>query len=124
MNKKTFLIPLVAASVLAATALPAAASAHGYSINDRQAQLDRRIDIGVQRHTLTRAEAAHLRRELHRVERLEYRYRQNGLSRWEISDLDRRMDALSRQIRIERLDRDYGRNDYRNNDRHDGYGRR
>jgi len=119
MIKKTFLIPFAAASVLAA-ALPAVASAQPMGpINQRQAELDRRIDMGVRNHSLTRAEAGRLRAELRRIDDLQHRYARNGLSRWEVADLDRRMDVLSRQIRWERHDDQrrygdgYGRDDYR-----------
>ncbi|WP_374573798.1 hypothetical protein [Phenylobacterium sp.] len=112
---KKILIALAAVSAAATTALPAAAApaahaaAHAVAwtpIEQRQAELDRRIDMGVRQHTLTRAEATRLRAEFNRIERLEHQYRKGGLSRWEMADLDRRMDALSRQIRIDRHDVD------------------
>lgn len=79
------------------------------SINQRQRQLDRRIDQGVRNGQLTRREAHSLRREFHDLMRLEDRYRRNGLSRWERQDLDRRYDALEARIRYERRDRDRNR---------------
>lgn len=114
MKKLTTLALAGAASVLALTAT--AASAQPYrgdyrgndwqSINQRQMQLDRRIDRGVQRGEITRAEAYRLRGEFNQLARLEHRYRVNGLTRWERADLDRRFDRLSAQIRYERNDRD------------------
>jgi len=121
---KKFVLALTAVSALAATAVPAAAQSYGgydrpygqdryerhggwTSINQRQAQLDRRIDQGVHRGQLTRGEARSLRSEFHAIARLEHRYRADGLSRWERADLDRRFDALSSRIRWERNDRDY-----------------
>ena len=84
------------------------------SINQREAQLDRRIDRGVQTGQLTRREAYVLRSQFNRLVRLEARYRYNGLSNWERADLDRRFDNLSDQIRAERHDGErYGYNDYR-----------
>lgn len=87
------------------------------NINQRQVQLDRRIDRGVRNGSITRSEAYRLRNEFHGIARLEQRYRANGLSGWERADLDRRFDRLSAQIRWERNDGDrygagYG-NDYR-----------
>ena len=76
------------------------------SINQRQRQLDRRIDQGVRNGQLTRREAQSLRREFNQLARLEAQYRRNGLSRW---DLDRRFDALEARIRYERRDRDRNR---------------
>jgi hypothetical protein len=103
---KKFLITILAASSLTAVALPAMA-APWLNINQRQAQLDRRIDMGVRNGDLTRREAVNLRAEFQTIARLEMRYRRTGgLQRWEMRDLDRRMDALSRKIRYERHDRD------------------
>jgi hypothetical protein len=76
------------------------------SINQRQRQLDRRIDQGIRNGQLTRREAVSLRREFNQLARLEAQYRRNGLSRWERQDLDRRFDALEARIRYERRDRD------------------
>ena len=89
------------------------------SINRRQANLDRRIDVGVRNGSLTRREAASLRREFNNIARLESRYRRNGLNRWEMADLDRRFDQLSRQIRAERNDHQTRNDRYDRNDRHD-----
>ncbi|WP_066686746.1 hypothetical protein [Caulobacter sp. CCH9-E1] len=103
---KKILIPIVTVSALAAATLPAVASAQ--PINQRQDQLERRIDIGLRNGSLTRSEAHRLRAELRDTERLEHRYRRNGLSGWERADLDRRFDRISAQVRYERHDRDYG----------------
>ena len=75
-------------------------------INQRQRQLDQRIDQGVRNGDLTRNEAYRLRAEFQDIARLEARYRRNGLSYQERADLDRRFDNLSRQIYVERRDRD------------------
>ena len=76
------------------------------SINSRQANLDRRIDMGVRNGSLTRAEAVRLRSEFRQIAYLESRYRRSGgLSAWERQDLDRRFDRLSSRIRYERHDR-------------------
>jgi hypothetical protein len=103
---KKILIPIVAVSALAAATVPAVASAQ--SINQRQDQLERRIDMGVRNHSLTRSEAARLRTDLRQTARLEAQYRRGGLSGWERADLDRRFDRISAKIRVERHDRDYG----------------
>ncbi len=101
---------LAAASVLALSA--GAASAQGWmSINQRQANLDARIDAGVRSGDLTRREAVKLRGDFRAVSNLETTYRRNGLSNWERADLDRRFDALASRIRFERHDRDDRRGD-------------
>ncbi|MBX3480519.1 MAG: hypothetical protein KF842_08960 [Caulobacter sp.] len=106
---KKIVLAAIAASALAATAAPALA-APWQSINQRQANLDRRIDQGVRNHSLTRAEAARLRAEFRQIARLEARYRaSHGLQAWERQDLDRRFDILSAKIRYERHDRDHRR---------------
>lgn len=85
------------------------------NINQRQAQLDRRIDQGVRSGKITRREAYRLRADFQAIARLEARYRVNGLSAWERTDLDRRFNALAMRIRWERQDDERYR---------DGYGQR
>lgn len=87
-------------------AAPAAAQSW-QSINERQRNLDARIDAGIRSGDLTRGEAARLRDEFRDLSRLEARYRASyGLSNAERRDLDMRFDRLSAQIRFERNDRD------------------
>jgi len=103
---KKFAFMMVAVSALAATAVPALA-APWQSINQRQAALDARIDQGVRNGALTRPEAIQLRAEFRQIANMEARYRAtNGLQPWEISDLDRRFDALSIRIRVQKTDND------------------
>ena len=110
MKKMT--LALVAATALTLSAGAAAAQSSGYGrgdgrwtpIDQRQAQLNARIDAGVRSGDLTRNEAIRLRGEFNALANLEARYRVNGLSAWERSDLDRRFDTLSTHIRFERHD--------------------
>ena len=98
---------LIAGLGVAAATIPAASAQQGWwGINQRQAQLDRRIDQGVRRGQLTRPEAARLRAEFRGIVNLEYRYRRSGggLNMAERRDLDRRFDMLARKIRWERHD--------------------
>lgn len=98
---------LIAGLGVAATTIPAASAQQGWwGINQRQAQLDRRIDQGVRRGQLTRPEAVRLRSEFRGLVNLEYRYRRSGggLNMAERRDLDRRFDMLARKIRWERRD--------------------
>jgi Ni/Co efflux regulator RcnB len=112
--KKLVTLAVIGAS--AATLMATAASAQPYrghndwmSVNQRQAQLQHRIDRGVAHGDLTRREAYRLQHQMRNLARLEARYRMNGLSSWERADLDRRFDRLSAQIRFERHDRqEYG----------------
>ena len=114
MKKIVTLTLIGAASALALSATAVSAQPYGggrhngwTSIDQRQAQLDRRIDRGVRDGTLNRREAYRLRGEFRQIARLEARYRSNGLNGWERADLDRRFDNLSGQIREERHDQ-YG----------------
>ncbi|MET3667011.1 hypothetical protein [Caulobacter sp. 1776] len=116
---KKILISIAAVSALAAATVPAVASAQ--PIDQREAQLDRRIDIGLRNGSLTRGEAYRLRAELRDIDRLEYRYRRDGLNGWERADLDRRLDRISAQVRFERHDRDYGYGYGRDRDHRDDY---
>lgn len=129
--KKSNLIPVLALTLAAgAVAMPAAAQNYGrddnrhssrnddrrhgpaynqanwQNINQRQANLDRRIDRGLQNGALSRREASRLRGEFNALARLEQNYRRGGLTQWERADLDRRFDRLSAQIRYERRDND------------------
>ncbi|HEY3695025.1 hypothetical protein [Phenylobacterium sp.] len=121
--KKLITSGLIAASVLALSAGAASAQSYGYrggdhsydrrggewmSIDARQAQLERRIDRGVETGQLTRREAFRLRAEFRDIARLEHRYRADGLSGRERADLDRRFDRLSAQVRSDRRDNEYG----------------
>ena len=106
---KKFLAMAVAASALAVAA-PASAQSW-QSINQRQANLDARIDAGVRSGDLTRNEAARLRGEFRELARMEARYRasnglsmsenlyrRNGLTLAERRDLDRRFDRLDARL--------------------------
>jgi Ni/Co efflux regulator RcnB len=107
---KRTLLALAALAAVAAAPL-AAQAAPWQTINQRQANLEHRIDQGVRNGSLTRGEALRLRGEFRSLSRLEASYRRsNGLSMRERADLDARFDRLSRQVRIERHDRqDYRR---------------
>lgn len=100
-------IGLLAATALSAVAVPAMAQPWR-GINERQAELDRRIDNGVRRGCLTRSEATRLRSEFRRIALLEGTYRRSGggLNAWERQDLDRRLDRLNQDIRRQCRDDD------------------
>lgn len=108
---KKFTLALLAATAMAGAAVPATmatAQPAFQSINQRQANLDQRIDAGVRNGSLTRAEAATLRAEFQALVRMEADYRRSGgvFTQFERQDLDRRFDILSRKINIERNDND------------------
>lgn len=116
---KTLIAALAAVTTVTAIAAPAAAQPYGrdhgryeqqgaYNLNQRQAQLNTRIEVGVRRGTISRREAADLRNQSQDIARLEARYRVNGLTGWERADLDKRFDRLDVRIAREGHDRDYG----------------
>lgn len=78
------------------------------NVNQRQRELDRRIDAGVRRGDLTSDEARRLRDEYQRIARRESDYRRGGLTAAERADLDRRFDKLAAGIRWEANDRQVG----------------
>lgn len=107
MNK---LFVTIAGLGIAVTALPTAASAQSFqAINQRQSNLYGRIDQGIRSGALNRNEAQRMRIQFRQIVNLEQRYRRNGLSRAERSDLNRRFDTLSARIRAQKNDRQYRR---------------
>ena len=112
---KRTLLALAALATVAAAPL-AAQAAPWQSVNQRQANLEQRINQGIRTGQISRPEAARLRGEFKSISRLETSYRRShGLSMRERADLDARFDRLSRQIQAERHDRDD-----RRDGRHDG----
>ena len=99
------LLTFAMTAALLALAVPTASAAPWR--NQREAELDRRIDVGIHNGSLTRHEARMLHSEFNGITRLEARYRSNGLTRWERADLDRRFDVLSAKINFERHDREH-----------------
>jgi hypothetical protein len=100
---KRLLIGVLAASALA-TALPAAAAWR--SVNMRQADIYRKIDLGVRNGALTRNEAIAIRSQFNNIARLEATYRRSGggLSLQEQRDLDLRLRNLNMRVRTQKHD--------------------
>ena len=105
---KRIVLSVIAAGALAGAAVPA--FAQGYRSSDwqplsmRQNQIERRIDQGLASGQLTRREARGLRNEFGNLLRLEARYKVNGLSYGERTDLQRRYDTLATRVRYEKHD--------------------
>ena len=103
---------MLAGLAVAATSLPMAANAQAWQkINARQARLEQRINQGIRSGALNRNEAVRLRAQFRDLTVLENRYRRSGggLSLQERRDLDRRFDALSARIKVQKNDRQYRR---------------
>lgn len=111
---KRFLLTLAAASAVIA-AVPGAASAQSWpAVNDRQAQIDRRIDQGLRSGELTRHEAVRLREQFREIARLERHFRRTDgrFTAHERREIDRRLDRLSDRVyaqKHDRQDRDHRR---------------
>ncbi|WP_454883668.1 hypothetical protein [Sphingomonas oryzagri] len=108
---KRSILGLVAAASLTAIVPGIASAAPWQSINGRQANLYNRIEQGMRSGALTRAEATSLRTRFVALERREADYRRSrpGLTIAERADLDRRFNALSASIRVQKHDRQYRR---------------
>ncbi|MDX3899855.1 MAG: hypothetical protein QHC40_05010 [Sphingobium sp.] len=109
MKRTSTIIAALAATLAVATPM-AASAAPWQSVNARQAKLEARIDQGVRSGALNRNEASRLRTDFRTLSRLEANYRRsNGLSARERLDLDRRFNALSARIKVQKQDRQHRR---------------
>ena len=79
---------------------------NGGGLNGDQARLSQRIDRAAYSGRISRREAQNLRYQLEEYQRVEWRYRRDGLSNWERRDLQGRLDRIERNLREERRDRD------------------
>ncbi|WP_375287309.1 hypothetical protein [Sphingomonas sp.] len=97
---------LILAAAALAACVPMVADAQAWrTINQRQANQFARIQQGIRNGALTRVEGDRLKQQFYALNRLEQRYRIGGLSLRERQDLDRRFDALSRRIYVQKRDR-------------------
>jgi hypothetical protein len=125
--KKLFAI-LTAATALA-TAMPAAAQwnnnyGNAEGIRSRIAQLDARLQAGINARVISRAEEQRLRWQINELWGLHRQYSYNGLSRTERMDLSQRIRNVRSEIRLadnNRFDRDYRYGEW--NDRYWNEGR-
>lgn len=69
------------------------------------ARLAQRIDRAAYNGRISRREAQNLRYQLEEYQRVEWRYRRDGLSNWERRDLQQRLDRIERNLRDDRRDR-------------------
>ena len=102
------LIALTAASA-AIVAAPAAAqygtqtsvnAQAGMNIQNRIAQLETRLQAGIQSGAISRSEAVNLRTQLRALTRLERQYSRNGLTVQERQDLQQRLRTVRQQFRM------------------------
>jgi hypothetical protein len=77
------------------------------NFDQRRHRIDQRIERNLRDGDLTRREAFRLSEQLNAIGRLQVRYRLNGYNRWEIADLDRRLDGLEQRVYAEVRDGEY-----------------
>jgi len=76
----------------------------GGGLNAEQARLSERIDRAAWNGRISRREAQNLRWQMSEYERIEWRYRRDGLSGWERRDLEQRLHHIRRDLREDRRD--------------------
>jgi hypothetical protein len=100
----------------------------GMGISNRIAQLDARLQAGIQSGDIDRTEARSFRMQIRQLQRLEQQYSYNGLTQTERQDLQQRLRSLRQGIQMAdngRYDRDsrYSWDDrYDNNNGYSGRG--
>ena len=103
------LIALVAGGALAAAALPALAQSYDVSTAQREDIIRSRIDRHADTGDLSYGEATRLRRELSQIVDLDQRYQDEGMTDWQLRDLNSRLSLLSSRVNY---DVNMGRYDY------------
>ena len=92
------LIALVAGGALAAVALPALAQSYDSNTAQREDIIRSRIDRNADAGRLNGIQATRLRRELSQIVDLDQRYQSDGLSDWQVRDLNSRLSLLSSRV--------------------------
>jgi hypothetical protein len=95
---KKLLIALAAGGALAVAAAPALAQSYDASTAQREDMIRSRIDRHADTGDLNNAEATRLRRELSQIVDLDQRYQEDGMSDWQIRDLNSRLSLLSSRV--------------------------
>jgi len=122
MTKLTRLtVSTLAASLALSVAVPASAATwHGREdLRAQIAQLDRKIDQAEKRHLISHREADRLEKKVDQLQQLHRNLARNGITRAEQRLLERRIDAVERQVARELNDRDGRPNAGHDNDRGD-----
>jgi hypothetical protein len=91
--------------VLGTSAIASPRTGARRGVDGRQHRQAVRIHEGIRSGRLTAAEAARLRAGQRSIARLEHRLRRGGLTAWESSVLQRRLDRASREIARQTRDR-------------------
>jgi hypothetical protein len=95
---KHALIALVAGGALAAAAVPALAQSYDVTTAQREDNIRSRIDRHADAGDLAFGQATRLRRELSQIVDLDQRYQSEGMSDWQVRDLNSRLSLLSSRV--------------------------
>jgi hypothetical protein len=101
---KRIVLSMLAAATLAGAALPAFAQgprpADWQPLAQRQADVDRKIELGEASGALSDLQARDLRSQFKGLLNLEAQYRESGLTQHQREDLQARYDTLDHRIRV------------------------
>ena len=92
------LIALVAGGALAAAAMPALAQSYDVNTANREDAIRSRIDRHADAGDLSYGQATRLRRELSQIVDLDQRYQSDGMTDWQVRDLNSRLSLLSSRV--------------------------
>ena len=92
------LIALVAGGALAAAAMPALAQSYDVNTAQREDAIRSRIDRHADAGDLSYNQATHLRRELSQIVDLDQRYQSDGMTDWQVRDLNSRLSLLASRV--------------------------
>ena len=92
------LIALVAGGALAAAAMPALAQSYDVNTAQREDNIRSRIDRNADAGRLNGIQATRLRRELSQIVDLDQRYQSDGMTDWQVRDLNSRLSLLSSRV--------------------------
>jgi hypothetical protein len=102
------LIALMASGALAAVAVPALAQSYDPGVAQREQTIRLRIDDAARDGDLSIGQADRLRGELREIVDLDARYQDDGMSDWQLRDLDSRLSLLGARLNHEvNMSRDY-----------------
>jgi hypothetical protein len=129
---KKLLLSMAAVGALAAAAPAAAQYGYGSNVNaggavgmsNRIAQLNARLQAGIQSGAIDRTEARSLRMQMRQLQRLERQYSYNGLTQAERQDLQMRMRNLRQSLSLAdngRYDRDNRYGNWNDSNDNGGY---
>ena len=108
---RKMLITLCAGVAAVATAGSALAQVYGDTMQ-REASIRDRISDGLNSGDLTFSQAARLRSELHQIQNLDARYQDEGMTGWQMRDLNSRLSLLDSRLNydvsLNRGEEDYG----------------